>query len=411
MIGRDLIEQSRPTRWIIDFGRRDILEAMQYAAAFDRVKEKVMPTVLAKAEKEKAATGKESTRWTRMAGRWWQFRDYQPGTMTAIAAIPRYIACSRVTKRPIFEFVSNTVHPDNALIVFPLPDDYSFGVLQSGLHWAWFMARCSTLKGDFRYTCDTVFDTFPWPQAPTPAQRKPWPTPPCRCGPTPAGHGERPVQPARPLPHAGMPGKNPLRDAQEALDAAVRGLRHEAEGRPARLSAGADQDVAAREAAGESVVAPGLPPCVQDRDRLSPTIASRRLDDPTRWKGGTMAEKEELIPAERIERAILFLRGHRVMLDRDLAPLYGVPTRVLNQAVRRNLKRFPDDFMFQLSKEELENWRSQIVTSDAATRMGLRRPPLAFTEQGVAMLSSVLHSTGPLKSTSRSCGPSCGCGK
>ena len=105
-----------------------------------------------------------------------------------------------------------------------------------------------------------------------------------------------------------------------------------------------------------------------------------------------MADKETLIPTERIEKAILLIRGHRVMLDRDLAGLYDVPTRVLNQAVRRNQKRFPDDFMFQLSKEELENWRSQFVTSNSAARMGLRRPPLAFTEQGVAMLSSVLNS-------------------
>ena len=182
MIGRDLIEKCVPTRWIIDFGQRDMLEAMRYPVAFERVKDKVMPTVLAKSTKEKAATGKESTRWSRLAGRWWQFRDYQPGTMAAIAAIPRYIACSRVTKRPIFEFVSNTVHPDNALMVFPMPDDYSFGLLQSGLHWAWFKARCSTLKGDFRYTSDTVFDTFPWPQTPTLAQRGRSPTPPFPCG-------------------------------------------------------------------------------------------------------------------------------------------------------------------------------------------------------------------------------------
>jgi hypothetical protein len=105
-----------------------------------------------------------------------------------------------------------------------------------------------------------------------------------------------------------------------------------------------------------------------------------------------MTDGEMLIPAERIEKAILLIRGHKVMLDRDLAELYGVPTKVLNQSVRRNLKRFPDDFMFQLSQEELENWRSQMVTSNSASRMALRRPPYAFTEQGVAMLSSVLHS-------------------
>jgi hypothetical protein len=79
------------------------------------------------------------------------------------------------------------------------------------------------------------------------------------------------------------------------------------------------------------------------------------------------------------------------MLDRDLAFLYGVETRVLNQAVRRNLDRFPDDFMFQLSKAETENWMSQIVTSNKE-RMGLRKRPLAFTDLGISMLSSVLNS-------------------
>jgi hypothetical protein len=99
-----------------------------------------------------------------------------------------------------------------------------------------------------------------------------------------------------------------------------------------------------------------------------------------------------LIPAERIERAILLIRGQKVLLDRDLAELYEVPTKVLNQAVRRNSQRFPQDFMFQLSPDEFQNWRSQIVTSNPAAKMGLRRRPLAFTEQGVAMLSGVLNS-------------------
>lgn len=79
------------------------------------------------------------------------------------------------------------------------------------------------------------------------------------------------------------------------------------------------------------------------------------------------------------------------MLDRDLAKLYGVETKVLNQAVRRNLERFPDDFMFILNKDEIKNWMSQIVTSNKE-RMGVRKPSRAFTEQGVAMLSSVLNS-------------------
>lgn len=102
--------------------------------------------------------------------------------------------------------------------------------------------------------------------------------------------------------------------------------------------------------------------------------------------------KDSLIPDERIERAILLIRGQKVMLDRDLATLYCVPTGALNQAVKRNRKRFPSDFMFQLSKNETEKWKSQIVISNPSTKMAIRKRPFAFTEQGVAMLSSVLRS-------------------
>jgi hypothetical protein len=92
-----------------------------------------------------------------------------------------------------------------------------------------------------------------------------------------------------------------------------------------------------------------------------------------------------------IQNKIHNIRGVQVMLDRDLAELYGVENRILNQAVKRNIERFPSDFMFQLSKEEFENWKSQNVISNA-DKMGLRKLPYAFTEQGVSMLSAVLKS-------------------
>ena len=98
-----------------------------------------------------------------------------------------------------------------------------------------------------------------------------------------------------------------------------------------------------------------------------------------------------MLTAYRIEQAIFLLRGQKVMLSTHLAELYQVEPRILMQAVRRNRKRFPGDFMFELTKEEFDNWRSQIVTSNS-DRMGWRHPPMAFTEQGVAMLSSVLRS-------------------
>ena len=106
-----------------------------------------------------------------------------------------------------------------------------------------------------------------------------------------------------------------------------------------------------------------------------------------------MVSQRRNTPADSIRRAILLVRGHRVMLDVDLAALYGVPTGALVQAVRRNLIRFPEDFMFRLSRDEVASLRSQSVISNARPGRGGRRyDPYAFTEQGVAMLSSVLRS-------------------
>ncbi|HEX4959931.1 MAG TPA: ORF6N domain-containing protein [Thermoanaerobaculia bacterium] len=102
-----------------------------------------------------------------------------------------------------------------------------------------------------------------------------------------------------------------------------------------------------------------------------------------------MGETQALLAAERIEHAILLLRGEKVMLDADIALLYGVETKVLVQAMKRNRARFPADFMFQLTRGEVERLRSQFVTSSWG---GRRTLPYAFTEQGVAMLSSVLRS-------------------
>jgi len=261
MIGRDLLENYGPTRWIIDFAQRDLFSARAYPEAFERVRDRVMPSVLARAEKEKAATGKENTRWTRMAERWWQFRDYQPGAMATIATLPRYIVCSRVTKRPIFEFVSRAIHPDMALMVFGFADDYSFGVLSSDIHFAWFKARCSTLKGDFRYTADTVFDPFPWPQSPTKAQ---------------IAEVAAAAVALRALRRQIMgklgyslrelyrtleePGGNPLRDAHSRLDMAVRtAYAMPADADPLAFLFDLNLSLARKEKGNEKVTPPGLP--------------------------------------------------------------------------------------------------------------------------------------------------------
>ncbi len=108
-----------------------------------------------------------------------------------------------------------------------------------------------------------------------------------------------------------------------------------------------------------------------------------------------MADKVAVAAHERVEDIITLIRGEKVILDRDLAVLYGVETKVLIQAVKRNITRFPADFMFQLNRRESSCLTSQIVTSNG--RGGTRHRPYAFTEQGVAMLSSVLRSTRAVK--------------
>ena len=104
-----------------------------------------------------------------------------------------------------------------------------------------------------------------------------------------------------------------------------------------------------------------------------------------------MSTNKLTIPDEVIMNKIYLIREKKVMLDRDLAELYGVETKVLKQTVRRNIKRFPSDFLFEMTIEELQDWRSQIVTSNA-DKKGLRYPPFCFTEHGVIMLASVLNS-------------------
>lgn len=194
LIANDLLGNKPPApgRYVIDFHPRDLLEASRYTAPFERIRELVLPT------RQEAAEGEERRNQEVRAenprarinhhhrnflNRWWLL-SYPRGELTAkIAQVPRYIACGRVTKRPIFEFVDSKIHPNDALQVFPLPDDYSFGVLQSGIHWLWFVERCSTLTERFHYTSDTVFDAFPGRSRLHSRRSKRWPRPPSRYGP------------------------------------------------------------------------------------------------------------------------------------------------------------------------------------------------------------------------------------
>jgi hypothetical protein len=175
LIANDLIgsKDSLPSRYVIDFEDVNILSARSHKRLFKRIEDRVLRDRQNSAEKEQQRNADaiqenpqaNVTKDHASALRgWWQLFRSRPEMIRLIQGLPRYIACGRVTKRPIFEFIHPKIHPNDALMVFPLADDYSFGILQSEIHWVWFIHRCSTMKRDPRYTSNTVFDTFPWPQ-------------------------------------------------------------------------------------------------------------------------------------------------------------------------------------------------------------------------------------------------------
>jgi hypothetical protein len=164
-----------PKRYVIDFHPCDILTAARFKDLFQRIREIVLPDREISAAQEKSRNSEAlrdnpdsrlNNHHTNFLKKWWLL-SYPRGEMIKrINKISRYVACSRVTKRPIFEFISSEIRPNDSLQVFTVEDDYSFGILQSIFHWMWLKEKCSTLTERYRYTSDTVFDTFPWPQTP-----------------------------------------------------------------------------------------------------------------------------------------------------------------------------------------------------------------------------------------------------
>jgi hypothetical protein len=150
LIGRELLDgDGTPDRWVIDFEQRSMPEAQQFKGAFEHVQRTVLPAVRAKAEKEKEdnknrdEADREDVRQKQLE-RWWIHWRGRADRIAAGGKLKgRYVACSRVTKRPVFVFVSLAIRPGDALQTFVFDDDYSFGVLQSYAHWAWFITKCS----------------------------------------------------------------------------------------------------------------------------------------------------------------------------------------------------------------------------------------------------------------------------
>lgn len=294
--------KSQPSRFVIDFQPRDIYESMTYKNTIKIIEENVLPDrKIAYDEElrrnEKLLTinpkAKVNKHHYNFFNRWWRLSYERADLISKIDTVDRYISCARVTKRPIFEFVSNEIRPNDAVMVFLFNDDFTFGILQSSIHWEWFIARCSTLTERFRYTSETVFNSFPWPQ---------WGIIENNISPDDVDHFTKCIDIAHNVAVAGrdlrelrnrlrranncslrdlyrgleLPGKNPLKDAHERLDKAVNKAYSFGLSRPWKTG---DElmslytlnfKCAEFEAAGKRIFGPGLPQfCRNQKDFYS----------------------------------------------------------------------------------------------------------------------------------------------
>lgn len=297
LTGEDLLGQvnSLPSRYAIDLQpRKTVQEVMAYPKTFAILKKLVLPTFTEAAAKEehqnKGLLKQNFSRRLRLE-HWWLFERRREDLIGHLGTITRYIACSRVAKRSIFEFVNSSIRPNSQIMVFPIIDDYSFGILQSRYHWAWFTSRCSTLTERYRYTSNTVFDSFPWPQwgAVTADEEEAS----ARSTRSPVAVALAVAEAARELRRVRaeiraahpqslrelyrtleIPGANRLRDAHAALDAAVGeayawGLPPELRDlEPLALLLALNQRCAAAETEGRAIAGPGLPPFCEGDGRF-----------------------------------------------------------------------------------------------------------------------------------------------
>lgn len=273
LIGRDLLTgDGTPERYVIDFGQRTLIESQRFQRAIARVEAQVLPTRQENVETGRDQEGNARSHHEQFLARWWQLSYGRADMLAAFSRLRgRFIACSRVTLRPIFVFVDTAIRPADALQTFAFDDDYSFGVLQSNVHWQWFVAKCSKHNERPTYNPTTVFDTFAWPQSPSEAQVR-----------VVAERG-REVRRLRQealvhLRRGGLrqvyrvleaPGRDSLKDAHAALNEAVRvaygfGQADDVLGRLLALG----KEVADRIASGDSVNAPGIPGSYRTPDDL-----------------------------------------------------------------------------------------------------------------------------------------------
>ncbi len=268
--GVDALTDTDLDRFVLDYEQMNQLDAAAFTGAFDWVKTRVLPDRERKAKEGIDKDGKMRPHHKAFLSRWWQLGFGRPEMLSVIKPLPRYLTCAYVTKRPIFMFVSSAIRPSNLIQVFGFADDYSFGVLQSHAHWLWFITKCGTLGGTFRYSAESVFDTFPWPQTASVKQ----------IGDVAAAAERLRLVRAEALPKMKgglralyrtleLPGANPLKDAHAALDTAVLtayGFNAKKDLLAQLLAL--NQEVSAKIEKGSPVTAPGVPKNCPDAKKL-----------------------------------------------------------------------------------------------------------------------------------------------
>lgn len=259
------IYKSQPQRFVIDFSDMDFFKVSSYKIPFGIIREKVLPWVELKAQEERDGKTKSNGRQNQLKS-WWEMWRKRSKLILKLNSSSRYIACARVSKRAIFDFVSSTIRPNDALMVFTLEDDYSFGVIQSKYHWEWWKAKCSTLEERLRYTTNTVWDTFAFPQNPTVEQVR-------RVA---AAAVDLRIERRKIMDQYNyslrdlyrlveQPGANPIKSLHEKLDAAVcaaYGFNPSSDVLQQLLDL--NHSVSSKEIDGEEVTAPGLPAFIED---------------------------------------------------------------------------------------------------------------------------------------------------
>lgn len=281
LIAEDLLsnQNSQPSRFCIDFTGLSIIEASTFKEPFKIIEERVKPIKEKAAKKQitenetilkRDPNSKVNKHHISFYNKWWQLSYGRKDLLDNLKKIKKYIACSGVSKRNIFEFVSSEIIPNAAIFAFCFEDDYSFGIIQSSVHFEWWKSKCSTLKGDYRYTSDSVWNTFPWPQNVSLGQiteiskiarnlrleRK--------------NYMDKYNLSLRELYRiVEQPGKNPIKDLQQKLDNTVMkayGINSESDILTTLLSL--NHKIEKLESEGMEVLKPGLPSWIKNKNQF-----------------------------------------------------------------------------------------------------------------------------------------------